>query len=46
AMREKKAVQYSTGVMKALKKLARSRGMSLRDYLRERFSRLFPTSLS
>jgi asparagine synthase (glutamine-hydrolysing) len=46
AMREKKAVQYSTGVMKALKKLARSCGKRLGDYLQERFSRLFPTSLS
>ncbi|WP_456473792.1 asparagine synthetase B family protein [Candidatus Pyrohabitans sp.] len=44
AMREKKAVQYSTGVAKALKKLARAEGKSPGEYVGKRFSELFSTS--
>ncbi len=44
AMREKKAVQYSTGVMKALKKLARRQGMKPGEYVEERFRRLMSAS--
>ncbi len=44
AMREKKAVQYSTGVAKALKKFARAEGKKLGNYVEERFAALFTTS--
>jgi asparagine synthase (glutamine-hydrolysing) len=44
AMREKKAVQYSTGVAKALKKFARAEGKKLGEYVEERFAALFTTS--
>jgi len=37
AGRPKKAIQYSTGVNRALRKLAKSEGRTLRDYLSERF---------
>ena len=40
AGRPKKAIQYSTGVNGALRKLAKSEGKSLRDYLSERFQKL------
>ena len=43
AMREKKAVQYSTGVAKALKRIARAEGKKLSEYVEERFSALFST---
>jgi asparagine synthase (glutamine-hydrolysing) len=38
--RPKKAIQYSTGVNAALRKLAKSEGKPLREYLSERFQRL------
>ena len=38
--RPKKAIQYSTGVNAALRKLAKREGKTLKDYLSERFQRL------
>lgn len=38
SLRPKRAVQYSTGVTKALKQLARRKGMSLSQYLKEKFN--------
>lgn len=35
--RRKKAIQYSTGVEKALRRIARRRGLSLRGFLEKRF---------
>jgi len=40
AGRPKKAIQYSTGVSGALRRLAKSEGKTLRDYLSERFQKL------
>jgi asparagine synthase (glutamine-hydrolysing) len=40
AGRPKKAVQYSTGVNRALRRLAKSEGKTLKDYLSERFQKL------
>jgi asparagine synthase (glutamine-hydrolysing) len=40
ANRRKKAVQYSTGVDRALRRLARMRGKTLRGYLEERFGKV------
>lgn len=42
AKRPKKAVQYATGVHKALKKLAKSKGLTLNDYLKQLFLELYP----
>ncbi|MCK4438568.1 hypothetical protein KAV47_05805, partial [Candidatus Bathyarchaeota archaeon] len=39
--RPKKAAQYSTGVHKALSKMAKSRGESLPEFLRRRYEELF-----
>jgi len=39
----KKAVQYTTGVDKALRKLARGRGITLRSMLEEAFRRTYPS---
>jgi len=41
AERTKKAVQYATGVDKALKELARRRGLSQRDYIKQIFVKVF-----
>ena len=38
----KKAVQYATGVDKALRRLARGKGLTLRSMLREVFRRVYP----
>jgi asparagine synthase (glutamine-hydrolysing) len=38
--RPKKAIQYSTGVNRALRKLAKSEGKTLQNYLSERFQKL------
>ena len=38
--RPKKAIQYSTGVNAALRRLAKREGKTLRDYLSERFQKL------
>ncbi len=43
ASRRKRAVQYSTGVSKALRRLARKEGMTLRRYLAGRFERVKET---
>jgi asparagine synthase (glutamine-hydrolysing) len=40
SMRPKKAIQYSTGVNAALRKLAKKEGKPLRDYLSDRFQKL------
>lgn len=40
AGRPKKAIQYSTGVNRALKRLAKREGKTLRDYISERFQKL------
>jgi len=39
----KKAVQYTTGVDKALRRLARGRGITLRSMLEEAFRRTYPS---
>jgi len=39
--RPKKAAQYSTGVNKAMEKLAKRRGMSLRGYLQETYEKVW-----
>ena len=38
--RPKKAIQYSTGVNRALRRLAKREGKTLRDYISERFQKL------
>ena len=43
ANRPKKAVQYATGVDKALKELARTRGLSKQDYIMQVFRRIYPS---
>ncbi len=43
AYRSKKAVQYATGVDKALRKLAKSEGLTVSDYLRQVFYGRFPS---
>jgi len=40
ADRPKKAIQYSTGVAKALRKLSKGEGLSVQRYLRMRFDKL------
>lgn len=40
--RTKKAVQYAAGVDKALRELARKRGLSAHDYLKQVFGRIYP----
>jgi asparagine synthase (glutamine-hydrolysing) len=42
ASRPKKAIQYSTGVNKALKKLAKKSGLSMKEFTYEVFDRVFP----
>jgi len=42
AERTKKAVQYATGVDRALRELARRRGLTLRDYVKQVFSKIYP----
>ncbi len=42
ANRPKKAVQYATGVDKALRKLAKSEGLTVGGYLKQRFYETFP----
>jgi asparagine synthase (glutamine-hydrolysing) len=41
--RTKKAVQFATGVDKALKELARRRGLTQRDYIKQVFGKIYPT---
>jgi len=40
--RTKKAVQYATGVSKALRELARRRGLTQRDYIKQVFGKVYP----
>ena len=42
ANRTKKAVQYATGVSRALRKLAKSKGLTVGGYLKQLFHRLYP----
>lgn len=42
ANRTKKAVQYATGVNKALKKLAKSEGLTVNGYLKQLFYKTYP----
>jgi len=42
ANRPKKAVQYATGVNKVLRKLAKSEGLTVGDYLRQLFRKVYP----
>jgi len=46
AERSKKAVQFATGVDKALKELARKRGLTPRDYIKQVFGKIYPNSKS
>jgi asparagine synthase (glutamine-hydrolysing) len=39
--RPKKALQYTTGVNKALKNLAKNNGQSVNEYVQETFRRIF-----
>jgi len=39
----KKAVQYATGVDRALRELARRRGLTKRDYVKRVFEKIYPT---
>lgn len=40
--RKKKAIQYATGVEKALKEIARSEGLTLSEYIRQVFRKVYP----
>jgi asparagine synthase (glutamine-hydrolysing) len=42
AKRSKKAVQYATGVDKALRELSRRRGLTQRDYIQQIFEKIYP----
>lgn len=42
ANRPKRAIQYETGVNKALRKLAREEGLSLREYVKKSFRKVYP----
>lgn len=42
ALRPKKAVQYATGVNKALQSLARSKGLTLNQYVTGAFRKIYP----
>lgn len=43
--RPKKAIQYATGVNKALKEIARKKGLSVREYLQETFQTAFKETI-
>jgi asparagine synthase (glutamine-hydrolysing) len=43
ADKQKKAVQYTTGVTKALQRLAKDEGLTLREYIKKAFSRIYPS---
>ncbi|MHC3129208.1 MAG: asparagine synthetase B [Candidatus Bathyarchaeota archaeon] len=43
ADKPKKAVQYTTGVTKALQRLAKDEGLTLREYVKKTFSRVYPS---
>lgn len=42
ADRPKKAIQYDTGVYKALRDLARTKGLTLHEYIRQVFNMIYP----
>jgi len=44
ADRTKKAVQFATGVDKALRKLARDKGLTLTGYINQAFKEAYPSS--
>jgi asparagine synthase (glutamine-hydrolysing) len=44
ADKPKKAVQYTTGVTKALQHLAKDEGLTLREYVKKAFSRVYPSA--
>ncbi|NIM97955.1 MAG: asparagine synthetase B, partial [candidate division Zixibacteria bacterium] len=43
ANKPKKAIQYTTGVDKALRRLAREEGLSLREYVKKVFREVYPS---
>lgn len=43
ADKPKKAVQYTTGVTKALQRLAKDDGLTLREYVQQAFNRVYPS---
>ena len=43
ADKPKKAVQYTTGVTKALQRMAKDEGLTLREYVKKIFSRVYPS---
>ena len=43
ADRPKKAIQYETGVDKALRNLARAKGLTLHEYIQQVFNTVYPT---
>ncbi|MEJ2271206.1 MAG: asparagine synthetase B [Candidatus Bathyarchaeota archaeon] len=42
ADKPKKAVQYTTGVTKALKQIAKNQGMTFSEYISEKFNKIYP----
>jgi len=42
ANRPKRAIQYETGVNKALRRLAREEGLSLQEYVKKEFRKVYP----
>jgi len=42
ANKTKKAVQYTTGVNKALQRLAKRKGLTLREYIEKNFRKVYP----
>jgi asparagine synthase (glutamine-hydrolysing) len=42
ADKPKKAVQYTTGVTKALQRLAKDEGLTLREYVEKSFNNVYP----
>jgi asparagine synthase (glutamine-hydrolysing) len=44
AERPKRAIQYETGVDRALRNLARTKGLTLHEYIKQVFNSVYPTS--
>jgi len=44
ADKPKKAIQYTTGVTKALQRLAKDDGLTLREYVEKAFSVVYPSA--
>ena len=40
SLKPKKAIQYGTGVSKVLKKMAKKRGLNMRDFIKEMFQKV------